>query len=165
MSDCKFRFLKTPVALVLSLVNVTIAGCAYGPPAHARAQQKIEEPGLYRLTGWNGASSDNAGDATASDIDVNGEIGHPLTVYQPQAHCVSPTNTGWNTSSAGLVSGTFPPGLALDQNKLTISGIPTDRGHWIIKIKISGITCNNRNYGSLAQVIRFHITGTGQVNQ
>jgi hypothetical protein len=74
--------------------------------------------------------------------DVNGEVGHPLTVNGPRGghEC----NGGWN-GDTGIASGQLPPGLSEDNNG-DISGIPTERGHWIVTMKLQNIRCNGHRY-------------------
>ena len=165
MCNYQSHFLKTHLSFSMLLLIGTIAGCAYGPRAHTRTQQVVREPGMYGTKGWNGGYASGQFPLMAADIDVNGEIGHPLTVYNPTANCVSPANTGWQFSSVNTASGTLPPGISANQSNGQLTGIPTERGHWIVTMSMNGITCNNLSYGTIAQIIRFHITGTGQVNQ
>jgi hypothetical protein len=122
---------------------------------------------LAGLTGWNDA---NVYNGVAQDLDVNGEIGHPLTVRQPVANCYvgnRVNNQLWNVNALPtLASGVLPPGLSLPTTlPLNISGIPTARGHWIVKLNFSGSTCNGESHEGFTQVLRFHITGSGQVVQ
>lgn len=116
-------------------------------------------PGLYGdVSGWGGGYH--------SDRDINGEIGHPLTVGGPGAKCVN-VRGGGNGNWSGYTrvsSGSLPDGLSM-QNDGDITGIPTARGHWIVTVSISNIQCNGLIYGTLAfqQQLRFHITGSGEV--
>jgi hypothetical protein len=104
---------------------------------------------LYRLTGWN--------DWTP---DINGEVGHPLGIRGPNARCVP----GGNWSSLGTIaSGTLPPGLTMDPRSFDMGGIPRERGHWIVKVKLDNIVCNGSSYKGFDQELRFHITGSGKV--
>lgn len=115
-------------------------------------------PGFYGVTTWwnNGSN------------DVNGEVGHRLYVDGPRAKCIECKNcsAGSWTSNWMIVSGSFPPGLSWG-DAASISGIPTERGHWIVKVKLYNIKCNGGDYDaccSFSQELRFHITGTGRVN-
>lgn len=127
-----------------SLLGAIIAGCA------TPHKQQREEPGLYNLTGWNGWTA-----------DINGEVGHPLSVGAPTARC-APTGN-WTTSGAYIASGTLPPGLEMAKTPPYISGIPRERGHWIVKAKIDTVYCNGATYKGIDQELRFHITGSGKV--
>ncbi len=114
-------------------------------------------------TGWNGAPvffpSDDSGVGTAEAIDVNGDVGHPLTVSNPRANCAG----GW-TANAAVLTGSLPPGLSFGQYN-AITGIPTARGHWIVTVALTSRTCNGSTFRDIHQQIRFHITGGGTVNQ
>src|SRR6185437_13159859 len=56
--------------------------------------------------------------------DVNGEVGHPLTIDGPTGGAAC--NGGWH-GAMSIASGQLPPGLSEDNNG-DISGIPTERG-------------------------------------
>jgi hypothetical protein len=135
---------------------------ASAPPR--RTTVKKEEPGMYSLGGWGGQSSYWDGTVNiANGLDVNGEVGHPLTVYAPTARCVSPTKAGW-TYNYRILSGSLPPGLNWNYNYHgQITGIPKERGHWILKLEMYDIRCEGKTY-RLQQEVRFHITGSGRVN-
>lgn len=116
------------------------------------------DPGFYGVTTWwnNGAS------------DIDGEVGHRLYVGGPRAKCIEckGCDAGSWTSSWTVVSGSFPPGLSWG-DAASISGIPSERGHWIVKVKLYNIRCNGGDYDgccSFTQELRFHIKGTGKVN-
>lgn len=145
---CLFAFLLLQSCLDPSL---------FSPPPPTKA------PGLYGLTGWNGQVAYKTGDSwIASAIDVNGQVGYPLTVYPPTAECIPKTSVKWSASSE-LVSGKFPPGIGFKQGEHTITGIPTERGHWITTMKVWDVNCNGNFYLGFTQEIRFHITGSGVV--
>lgn len=117
------------------------------------------KPGFYGVSEWwNGGSS-----------DVNGEVGHRLYVGGPRARCITCNNCQpgpWQADHM-IVSGNLPPGMSFDNGTSNISGIPSERGHWIVKIKLYNIRCNGLNFDgccSFTQELRFHITGTGRVN-
>ena len=92
--------------------------------------------------------------------DINGEVGHSLSLNGPTADC-EPSGQ-WNCQIR-VASGTLPPGISIDDIG-NITGIPTERGHWIVTMKVSNIQCNgeptNMDY---TQKLCFHITGTGKV--
>jgi hypothetical protein len=117
--------------------------------------------------------------------DVNGEVGHPLNVNGPRG------SDDCSSASINIASGQLPPGLSMGRNG-DISGIPTQRGHWIVTMKIENLMCNGHhftlsgapdvlveNQGWTNQyeciedgqgyckltTIRFHVTGSGQVVQ
>lgn len=120
------------------------------------------EPGLYRLKGWNGGG---VYQRRADDLDINGEIGHPLSVSPPTANC-RPGGSFTGTETR-IVSGELPPGLAFGYGGhfRRIGGIPRDRGHWIVELAVDRFECNGVGYVGFQQVLRFHITGTGRVIQ
>jgi hypothetical protein len=142
------RIGKIALALLPTLF-LTACGCF---PRCYNANPKPQKlaPGLYRLNGWNG---------TRSDIDVEGEVGHQLYVSAPTADCEPSNNWSSNTS---VSSGSLPPGLSMDEHGL-ISGIPTDRGHWIVEMQDSDVECGGQSFEGYTQQLRFHITGSGKV--
>ncbi len=97
-------------------------------------------------------------DGVANDTDIEGQVGYPLKVIGPNDYC--PSLTG--SLQAEIISGTLPPGLSFDDN-WNITGVPTERGHWIVKIKVTQMKCDNKYYVGYTQELRFHITGTGKV--
>jgi len=99
-------------------------------------------------------------------IDIDGEVGHPLTVRGPHASCKTDEeySHSWNLYPE-VISGTLPPGLAINRDS-SIGGIPTERGHWIVTMKASNIhdVCGVPvSSPSFTQQLRFHITGSGKV--
>ena len=122
-------------------------------PKQAQTKQAL---GLYGLTGWNasllGANNETAG------IDINGEIGHYLFVLAPTAKCVS-VSGNW-TGYPKIISGKLPPGIEFDMSN-RIKGVPTERGHYILKIEMNTIKCNDSSYKGITQVLRFHIMSKG----
>lgn len=101
--------------------------------------------------------------------DINGEVGHPLFIDSPKGTCLPNNNWDYNFR---IVSGTLPPGLSMDDIHGKISGIPSERGHWIVRLKIDSVTCNGeaetafgRPYEATPHELRFHISGTGKVIQ
>ena len=118
-----------------------------------RQVQKKQAWGFYGLTGWNAALIDtNTNEAAA--IDINGKVGYVLSVSPPAAQCVS-KNRKW-TSDYKILSGKLPPGLEFDKSNRII-GVPRQRGRWILKVELNNIGCNDSNYKSMNQEIRFHI--------
>ena len=103
-------------------------------------------------------------EGTVEGADINGEVGHVLDVDGPMN--VGPGGCAW-TSNYAIVSGTLPPGLSIvkDRNYYFwhITGIPTERGHWVVEIQLSNIQCDGETYMGFTQQLRFHITGTGKV--
>ena len=143
----KLRKFIGPLALLGFII--TILGSAPSQKTHTVA----EKPGWYGVsTGWNDGKS-----------DIDGQIGYPLSVSGPRGRCV-PSRV-W-AAVINVVSGTFPPGITLNAAPWTISGTPTDqaRGHWIVKLRLSDIECGGAHYADFEQELRFHITGSGKVN-
>jgi hypothetical protein len=46
-----------------------------------------------------------------------------------------------------------------------ISGIPTERGHWIVEITMNPLYCGGATFWGFKQKLLFHITGSGKVIQ
>lgn len=107
-------------------------------------------PGMYNLTGWNGWTA-----------DINGEVGHRLYVPGPKALCHPSRN--W-TGDTRIVTGRLPPGMSFIAGD-NIEGVPTERGHWIVTLEMSNVTCQGNTYRGITQELRFHITGSGRVVQ
>lgn len=111
----------------------------------------VTKPGWYGISqGWNNWST-----------NVDGQVGYQLFVSGPTGRC-EPSKS-W-TASSSVVSGTLPPGLTLNSAPFTITGIPRERGHWIVKLRMSNIECGGLYYKDFEQELNFHITGTGKVN-
>lgn len=144
--------------ILLFLSACLLAGCAttgkYQPPSKRKA------PGLYDVTGWNGAYVSLPAQQ-ASAIEINLEVGHKMNLARPTADCVSPTKK-W-TNYTDIVSGELPPGVYIE-NGSEISGTPEKRGHYTAVVEQSDINCNDSYYGSFKQELRFHVTGSGIVN-
>jgi hypothetical protein len=140
--------------------------------AERRRQERASEaqerniqahPGLYDLTGWGGnsVSYDSQRRADVAALDINGEVGHPIYQSGPVARCVPGPN--WSNSQR-IVSGSLPPGVDFEVSTKAIQGIPTERGHWIVKVELYAIRCNyDTSIVGFTQELRFHITGTGKV--
>jgi hypothetical protein len=93
--------------------------------------------------------------------DIDGKVGYPLNVDGPTAQgCAG----SWS-SRPHVAEGSLPPGMSL-QNNSDVSGIPTERGHWIVTMEMSNIACGGQAYPLMTfkQQLRFHITGTGEVH-
>ena len=139
-----FKSFIGPVTLLLFIFSIIASA-----PSH-KTTTTTRKPGFYGFTSyWNNYNG-----------DINGEVGHQLYVSNPKAICEPGTWTG----NPSIISGTLPPGLILNSAPWTITGIPTERGHWIVRMKLSNVTCNSSNYDGFEQELRFHITGTGKVN-
>jgi len=151
-----FRLLIGPAVLVVFIVSI------FACVSSQRAPKPVKEkPGMYNLRGWQGQSTYFDGNTNvATGVDIDGEVGHPLSVSTPTARC-APTGN-WNFGTISYVSGSLPPGITLER-LAAISGIPTERGHWIVKLRMNSISCEGGTY-SLEQELRFHITGSGRVN-
>lgn len=135
--------------MLLLIVATAIAGCGAG--TKRSPAQKQQAPGLYSLTGWN---------YVRHDTDIKGEVGHRLYVKGPTANC-RPGN--WSGATR-ILSGQLPPGMRFVSGD-NIEGVPTDRGHWIVKVELHNVRCEGGSYRGLTQELRFHITGSGRVVQ
>lgn len=111
-----------------------------------------ERPGLYgSISSWNGGTD-----------DINGEVGHRLFVSGPRASC---RPSGSWTANHSIIGGQLPPGLSVGQG-FDIEGIPTEPGHWIVRVKLQNIQCEGMYFDeccAFEQELRFHITGSGKV--
>jgi len=111
------------------------------------------KPGIYGVQTWRAG-------------DVDGEVGHPLYLGNPTMHCLPARQ--W-TGNVRVVSGQLPPGITIDDRNMGISGIPTERGHWIVRVELYDINCNGETYQVFDHLrftdIRFHIGGSGRVVQ
>ena len=136
---------------------LVLVGCGLPKPTQTQGKQK---PGLYGLTGWNDAWMNPATDV-ANPIEIDGKVGYKLELAGPTANCVSPSKK-W-TSYIRIISGEFPPGIYIEEGT-SIRGTPEKRGHYIAVVEMYGIKCNDMDYGSMKQELRFHITGSGIVN-
>jgi|SRR5579864_9565853 len=125
--------------------------------------------------------------------DVDGKVGYPLSITGPRMVRDDPNYPNW-TADIVIESGQLPPGLIMREsgaNTGDISGVPTERGTWIVIFKIANLTSNGhrftmqgapdvlvenqgwknqddcvedgQGYCSLT-TIRFHITGSGKVH-
>jgi hypothetical protein len=124
-----------------------------------------------RKTTWNPASGFCCADGWSPAGDVNGEVGHPLSINGPTARCwragSGPPNTREARYSVNVrvASGQLPPGLSMNGIG-AINGIPSERGHWIVRLEVYGALCDGVSYPNMSSwgsEIRFHITGSGQV--
>jgi hypothetical protein len=122
--------------------------------------------------------------------DVDGKVGYPLSIKGPRTS----SSGDWSADFVGIDSGQLPPGLSVSEiggRRGDISGIPTERGHWVVTMKISNLRLNGhlytvegapdvlvenqgwKNYDDCVEggrgycrltTIRFHITGSGEVH-
>lgn len=153
------------------LFGISIAGALTSCAGPQQSFTQNQAPGLYNLAGWNnscdgyGYCSARVYNGQAMAFDLNGEIGHPFYVYGPSANCIPKpvTNPTW-TANVYVSSGTLPPGLSFG-SAFEITGIPTERGHWIAKVRLDNLYCNGNSYQGFEQELRFHISGSGQVVQ
>jgi hypothetical protein len=91
--------------------------------------------------------------------DIDGEVGHPIAIASPSAYCNGEFGN-W-TAAVRIVSGQLPPGLHFDGR--AIVGIPTERGHWIVRLELYNVQCGGDRYEGFEQELRFHISGSGKV--
>ena len=144
------RIGRSAAAALMTVAAVATAGfllaCAAAPE---RDWTETAAPGLYGLQLWG-------------PPDINAEVGHPVFVNGPRAWCLPSRRFSGRVS---IESGRLPPGLALDNEGYHIKGIPTERGHWIVKLKYYDVHCGDKVYDGATTEIRFHITGSGRVVQ
>jgi hypothetical protein len=140
--------------------------------APAKQAQKVEAPGLYNMTGWNGAYivyPNGVDYGTASGIDIECKKGYPVNVSAPSARAVGGSNK-WNSTN-NIVNNKLPPGLSFTATG-GITGIPTERGHFIVTVEMTNIYVDGyppggtgkKYYKSFRQELRFHVSGSGNVN-
>jgi hypothetical protein len=122
-------------------------------------------------------------DGAGLDADIDGKVGYPLSVVGPK---IGGCPLGWN-ADISLANGALPPGVSMSSAG-DISGVPTERGHWLVTAKIANITCAGHRYTRegapdlvaqhegwdtsgcgawkycWTQQLRFHVTGTGEVH-
>jgi len=127
-----------------------------------------------RVPGWYPAYS-RSGWLPHGDID--GDVGYPLNIEGPRGICLPDSNWQFHYS---VVSGTLPPGLRWNNPRYgDISGIPRERGHWVVHAKVDSIICNGKEMlrppdtiwqyrvvppGSHEEwQLRFHVRGGGKV--
>lgn len=146
----KFNYMNAKVYSTVGffIIVLNIAMIIASAPA-GKTTKTVEKPGWYGIsTGWNNWIS-----------DIDGQVGYKLYASSPRGRCAP---SGSWTGATSIVSGNLPPGLYFESHNIT--GIPTERGHWIVKLKLSSIQCNGSYYKDFEQELRFHITGTGKVN-
>src|ERR1700693_2193325 len=119
--------MRSTSQLLLSAVAVLslslLSGCSDAPGVWgASQQQQYQAPA--GLSNWRGWYNKYVYNGVAQDSDINGEIGHSLSVSAPQAHC----SGDWTSDGTSIISGTLPPGLTLEPAPHAIDGIPTERG-------------------------------------
>jgi hypothetical protein len=132
------------------LANYARAGFRWAPYQEYR----------WRCAGSSGCTTGSSGD------DINGEVGYPMELFGPTAVC-NDYKDPW-TASHRIVSGAFPPGIDWGKNCVDahcIGGIPTERGHWIVRLELYDVQCGGQFYKGFEQELRFHISGSGKVNQ
>ncbi|HEY0844655.1 MAG TPA: hypothetical protein VGE12_04780 [Noviherbaspirillum sp.] len=140
------------------LLAVFVAvGVFIAPISECRAQEFENIKGWdYKLVYYAPKSMGQVANA-----EINGEVGHELWVSGPRAHCSAGSWQGKFT----IVSGEFPPGITIDPTTLEISGVPTERGHWIVALKDDPLYCGGASFFGFQQKIFFHIGGSGKVIQ
>jgi hypothetical protein len=170
-----------PACAIALATIASVAGCAATGPRHSGHRETLGDRAISLGVPMVG----NWGDWSAKG-DVDGEVGHPLSITGPRGGggC-----DRWR-AEVDVVSGQLPPGLAMGHGG-DISGIPTERGHWIVTLKMANLTCNGHRYtiGGEPDVLvvdqtregqeeckedghgycrlttmRFHITGSGLVH-
>ncbi len=153
----------TPKILFTVIASIILSSCAL-----PETYNNQSSPGFTNIKGWNNQPAYfNGADGvpgTASDIDIDGQIGYPLTVWNPTANCIGANgqSAAW-TLSPSVTSGALPPGLVMGDSPYQITGIPTARGHWIVTLTSGDMACDGKSYMNFTQNLRFHIKGSGEV--
>lgn len=153
----------TATALILLVGIATIGFLLACADAPRRDSQQLPT-GMSGLTSWNGWHiwyDSGQGINLAGGMDIDGEVGHPLSVGSCRANCEPGGN--W-TANHRIISGSFPPGVDFNSGNAGIYGIPTQRGHWIVQVELYDVMCNGVNYAGIRQELRFHIGGSGVVH-
>jgi len=154
-------FAKT--LFIVGFVLFFLSGCI--PNNQYQPTTKTKKTGFYNITGWNNSHcyfpGKKLGSCTSRDID--GKVGYQMYVGGLRANCEP--GGSWTTSKKIITSGSLPPGLSFDGWKSIIKGIPQKRGHWIVRLKVEHLYCNDVSYYGVEQELRFHITGSGKVRQ
>jgi hypothetical protein len=93
--------------------------------------------------------------------DLDAKVGYPFSasVY---GSCESEKNREQWTYYLSY-SGALPPGLTLQQNGIT--GIPTERGNYILHLRLTNSVCNGQSMEGDESDVRIHVTGSGAVIQ
>lgn len=137
-----------PILSVLAIVALGATGCETAPA------DPYYKKGFYGVSQWWPG-------------DINGEVGHRMYVDGPRLRCVGRDGGGFVsvTANASVETGAFPPGLEWSSDTWGIEGIPTERGHWIVKVRLYNVQCNGFRFDPVDYVreLRFHITGSGEV--
>ena len=131
----------------------TLVWCLMVTPAYALLTDRY---------GWAGKRVMDFSDRPvpwALDADIDGQVGYPLVVDGPRANC---SDGSWTVQFSDT-SLNMPPGLEMNMATGAITGIPRERGHWIVTLRASLIQCGGQDYGEFTQELRFHIAGTGKV--
>ncbi len=148
---------------ITTLSALLLCSCAEAAKRHQAPVAAFDN-----IYGWNNIapSYGGSGEGVAYGTDLNGEVGHPLYVSSPTANCTNDSgqSASW-TIAPSIISGSLPPGITLNSSSFDIEGIPTERGHWIVKIHSGGLVCDGNSFHGFSQELRFHITGSGKVVQ
>jgi len=121
----------------------------------------VTEPGLYHFTGWGNTRIPRTLEGEADPVDISGEVGHAISVDRPSADCIGKAGEEQHWfAQAGIISGSLPPGLHFGrERRFSINGVPTERGHWIVTLKLYDIHCGDLTFSAgFTQQLRFHIT-------
>lgn len=150
-------------SLLGGLWIVVLISCAKTAP------EPVRTPGIYGVIGWKGSTCFDQ-EMSCTDVDYDLQVGYPMTLQGPEVNCYP--NWRWESTPTTIESGTLPPGMKFVHGRWgggyggmveSITGIPTERGHWIVKLRMGTILCNGDTYKGYVQDVRFHVTGTGVV--
>lgn len=139
-------------------ISLALAAALFAGPVSECGAQTFED-----IQGWDYKRAYFPGGQIGyvPNAEINGEVGHELWVSGPRANC----STGSWQGNFSFVSGELPPGLAMNTHTLEISGVPTERGHWIVTLKDDPLYCGGASYWGFTQKLYFHIGGSGKVIQ
>ena len=137
---------KLAIAAFMPFVFLT-NGCGFMPGGYYYEEMHKHDPGVH---GWDWGNA-----------DIDADVGHRMSYYVLRVNC-QPTRQWYGDST--VVSGALPPGLEFT-NSLVVEGVPRERGHWIIRLHIDNVTCNDQKFPFFTQdrELRFHVSGTGRV--
>lgn len=121
--------------LVFALVYL-MTGCA----DTVATKQYIQEKGDYRFFD------------SMYYIGTSGKVGHHMSA-SARATCKG----GWLFGTTTVDYGSVPPGIK--RNGTNFTGTPSQPGNWTIRLKMSGLKCNNKVYKDKYINVDFYIKG------
>lgn len=92
--------------------------------------------------------------------DMDAKVGYPFEAYVNGACESAIYREAWTYDLT--YSGTLPPGVTLGRDRIT--GIPRERGTFIIQLKLTNSVCNGERKQDHEEQLRIHVTGSGKVS-